>query len=85
MSGKGSAMERCKTCKHWTPENGNYPNRDTRREKGEGGQCSNNKLREEWGFKSYEADALVYPYAEGAETFWAGPEFGCVHHEKDIT
>ena len=74
-------MEHCKTCKHWSPENKNYPAGNTRRAEGEGGQCTNKKLHESWGPSSYESDALVYPYSESDEIFWTGPAFGCVHHK----
>lgn len=74
-------METCKTCKHWKPKNGNFPLTDPRRNEGEGGLCSSNKLCE-WGPNSYQPDALVYPYSEGSEAFWTGPDFGCVHHRK---
>ena len=75
-------MERCKTCKYWTPTNGNFPSGDRRKPEGDGGQCHHDKLAESWGPDSYSNDALVYPYSEGAKTFWTGPNFGCVHHEQ---
>lgn len=78
-SALSAGLGRCRTCKHWSPENKNYPAGDNRRLEGKGGQCGNEKLRESLGPSSYESDALVYPYYEGAETFWTGPDFGCVH------
>lgn len=82
MQPMDGAMETCKTCKNWKPKNGNFQMADQRRNEGEGGLCSSDKLCENWGPTSYQPDALVYPYSEGAEAFWTGPDFGCVHHQK---
>lgn len=66
-------MNRCKTCKHWTPEEDRFENVGT---------CYHDKLAEYTGRGSCAPDALIYPYDEGAGHFWTGPEFGCVHHEE---
>ncbi|WP_457321608.1 hypothetical protein [Roseateles sp. P5_E11] len=36
---------------------------------------------EAYGDETYKPNALVYPYSEGVEHFWTGPDFGCVNHE----
>ena len=71
-------MERCKTCKHWTPYSTKYPNGGAPDDERLGGICGSDKLTEDYG-QGHGADMLVYPYSEGGE-FWTGPEFGCVNH-----
>ena len=73
-------MERCKTCKHWTPYATKYPNGGAREDERAGGICGSAKLVEDYG-QGHGADMLVYPYSEGGE-FWTGPDFGCVNHEQ---
>ena len=63
-------MERCKTCNHWEPIGGQTPPLR--------GVCECDKIRDH--HYPPEADTLVYSYDEGGE-FWAGAEFGCVHHK----
>ena len=74
-----AVMYNCKTCQHWTPcaPTGEKPIGFIGRS--DGGICECPKIRENMDGK-YEADALVYPYPEGAD-FWTGPDFGCVHHQ----
>jgi hypothetical protein len=61
-------MNRCKTCFFWSPA-------DSRG----GGYCDNEKIHETDGQHHEGEDHLIYSYNEGG-SFWAGPEFGCVHH-----
>lgn len=50
----------------------------------EGGNCNNDKIREDWSLDSRqlkddpECDMLIYSYDENG-SFWVGPKFGCVH------
>ena len=75
-------MERCKTCKHWTPYSIKYPNDYVSEDKRSGGICGNEKLTE-YGGQGHGVDMLLYPYNEGGE-FWTGPEFGCVNHTPNV-
>ena len=70
-SGEGFEVERlpnplCKTCKF----------------RSDGGYCTSKKISEDRGQSDHEKqDMLIYDYTEGG-SFWAGPEFSCVHHES---
>jgi hypothetical protein len=72
-------MERCKTCKHWVPYETDRQSGSARDNERAGGFCHSDKLTEDFG--THDLDMLVYPYNEGCDAFWTGPEFGCVHHE----
>lgn len=74
-------MNHCKTCKHWNTYKDEFPR--SLREDGHasGGICKSDKLTEEYSFRYYTNDRLVYPYSEGGY-FWTGHNFGCVHHEE---
>jgi len=69
---------RCKTCKHWVSYETAMP-QGARGNERAGGFCYSEKLTENRG--THELDMLVYPYNEGCDAFWVGPDFGCVHHE----
>ena len=69
-------MNRCKTCKWW--ESVNKVRHWYSEDMCMGGWCKCGKLVEE---SPHEIDSLVYSYNEGG-SFWAGPEFGCVHHAE---
>ena len=80
MNTKDATMNHCKTCKHWTRVQEKYPGAFKSPDVNAGGICGSEKLTEDWG--EHGADMLVYSYPEGGE-FWAGPDFGCVHHRAD--
>jgi len=69
-----TTMGRCATCKH----------RDAN------GYCRSDKITEASMYGDLPAeqretpatrDMLIYTYDESG-SFWAGPDFGCVHHEE---
>ena len=77
-------MELCKTCIFWKPFSDAYPSEAkefSSHKQRAGGICQSKKWVEKDYGDVYEADMMVYPYAEGGH-FWTGAEFGCVHHEK---
>jgi len=79
MKMENDIMNYCETCKHWK-----FPHREYALDDAIiGGECTHEKLCEDWGSNSYKVDALVYSYSEGGD-FWTGPKFGCVHHEEKI-
>ena len=71
-------MNYCKTCKYWVPYANELPKVHAASDKLKGGFCHNEKITEDFG--EYRRDTLVYPYQEGAEHFWTGPEFGCINY-----
>ena len=69
-------MNTCKTCKHWDKEtHARSPVEKT------GGTCSSGRIMECSDLGAHEPDTITYSYDEGG-WFWAGPEFGCVHHKE---
>jgi len=72
----------CKTCKHWKPcvIYDRFANWNTKEDGRAGGTCKSDKLIEDGG-RGHDADMLVYAYNEGG-SFWTGPDFGCVHHQR---
>lgn len=75
-------MDHCKTCKDWKPcaTDNLFANLNIKEDKRAGGTCKSDKLTEDWG-QGHDADMLVYTYSEGG-SFWTGPDFGCVHHQR---
>lgn len=74
-------MERCKTCKHWTPYATKYLTGSANADERAGGYCESGKIVEDQ-WTGHAADMLIYPYREDGD-FWTGPEFGCVHHTPE--
>jgi hypothetical protein len=68
-------MNKCKGCKWWQ-EDGFWKNKTHKRckqEKVSGGEDES---------VSHLDDAYIFSTDPQGETFWTGPEFGCVHWEQ---
>ena len=65
-------MRTCSTCIPWNEGQYHWLNEDCM-------QCTSEKLVEEQA--EGQDDCLVYDYSEGG-SFYTGPNFGCIHHEK---
>jgi len=64
-------MNTCDTCKHWMEVDVHHGDH----------RCDNKKkLGEPWDVDG-EDDNLMYAYDEDG-SFYPGPKFGCVHHQK---
>lgn len=78
-------MKKCKTCTHWRLYAEEFPNGEHQDNEQSGGYCHCDKLVEKpWVEEGFicKPDMLIYPYREGCEAFWTGPDFGCVHHTE---
>lgn len=90
-------MERCRSCRFWGPiPVTDYPG--VRESRGgiclhvRLGEVDHQEIaaaeagivEDGWSNsdRGYHSDALVYPYNEGIDHFWTGPDFGCVHHMR---